>query len=165
MTDASHDPFSREPMIAPDDDPQQDAVEAAPLSVEIPGETVEDVAVALATGGDIELMTRDEFHEFLMGVFPVTGALIAMRYPPPLQTLMTAPYLPTARPASDALYDLAEANEWLWWLIDKRSKWAQQMMAIGAFGAQLYAGVSDELKLRAEEAAARAASEEQPKAA
>ena len=153
MSDGSQDPFSREPLaeVARDDEPPA-PIQAAPMLVEMEGEERAGAPSTSILDGGEDLMTQDEFFSLFGGLFPVVGGVIAMRYPPPLQTLMTASQLPTARPASDAIYDLAKVNAWLRWLIDKRGKWAQQAIAIGAFGAQIFAGVTTELRARAAEA-------------
>ena len=113
-----------------------------------------------APADDGGLLTKSEFYESLFsGVFIVAGGVTS------LQTLMDAPKLPTARPASDALYDIAAKFPWLQFMLRKEGAWIAQMAAIGAFGVQVAQGVQAEIARREAAARAQVKEQEQPEAA
>ena len=119
----------------------------APLTEQV--NQAEGQAVAVASA---ELMTRDEFFDFFSHAFTVSGGIVGMVQPPPLDSLMRAGELPTARPCADAIYDAASKFPWLQFLIRKEGAWIAALAAVGAFGLQLTANVRAELAARAEAA-------------
>ena len=107
------------------------------------------IAPGEAVTASTEVMTRDDFFVLTMGIFPIANGVLAMQTgQPPLKSLGLAPTLPTARPASDALYTLAEKLPWMHFLIEKDAMWMMGLVAIGAFGSQVYNAVMIELHER-----------------
>jgi hypothetical protein len=126
------------------------ASDTAPLH-EIPVEALEEAPAPGTAPAEIippvKLMDKEKFFSVFGGLFVLTGNMYGM-LPPlhrPLLTLTRAPQLPTARPASDAIYELAEKHDWLHWLIEEDSQDLHRFLAIGAFGAQIAIGVRDEM--------------------
>ena len=139
---------------------QPDAIDPNAPIAEIPiAPLTEQVSQASGEGGGLvapgaaaELMTRDEFFDFFSHAFTVSGGIVGMMQPPPLDSLMRAGELPTARPCADAIYDAASKFPWLQFLIRKEGAWIAALAAVGAFGLQLTANVRAELAARAEAA-------------
>ncbi len=114
-----------------------------------PLEHPEAVQYADDIGTVAGLMTADEFFAFFSQSFTVAGGVYGMvTMSPPLQSLMTAGELATARPASDAIYGMASKFSWLQFLIRKEGAWIAQAAALAAFGMQLSVAVMAELKAR-----------------
>lgn len=135
-----------EPLDFPQHEPQPELQPAAMPSL-FEGPDNPDAPAAVV---DDALLTKDEFYQSLFsGAFIVAGGVTS------LQSLMDAPKMSTARPASDALYDIAAKFPWLQFMLRKEGMWIAQMAAIGAFGVQLMKAVQMEVAQR--EAAARAA--------
>jgi hypothetical protein len=135
MTDApapAVEPIREEPIAE---------IPVAPLMEEAP-------SVGALTGTVADVMTKDEFFDFFSHSFTVAGGIVGAMQPPPLQTLMGAGELPTARPAADALYDMAAKFSWLQFLIRKDGEWIASVVALGAFGIQLSTGIMGELAAR-----------------
>lgn len=113
-----------------------------------------DAASATASIGVDDIMTKDEFFIFSMGMFPIAAGVAAIGQPPPfdepLASLTDAPKLPTARPASDAIYDLASKLPWLRFIIAKDAMWIAGLVAIGAFGFEVRRNVMLEIAQRKE---------------
>jgi hypothetical protein len=125
------------------------AAAAEPLQevhIEPLDDTVREAAVASAAA----LMDQDQFFAFLSSTFIASGNMIGF-IPPlnrPMQSLIRAPNLPTARPASDAIYELALEHAWLRWLLDPQQKTFITFMAIAAWGAQVAMNVRAEVVMR-----------------
>ena len=73
----------------------------APLTEQVSQASGEGGGVAVP-GATPELMTRDEFFDFFSHAFTVSGGIVGMVQPPPLDSLMRAGELPTARPCARA---------------------------------------------------------------
>jgi hypothetical protein len=130
--------------------PPQEALHEIPVEPLIPPAPEADAVPA------VRIMDRDKFFDFFCSLFVFGGNLYAM-VPPlnvPLQSLTRAPSLPSARPASDALYDMAEKFDWLHWLIEEDADYMKALVFIGAFAVQLGANVAAELRSHRETIAA-----------
>jgi len=115
---------------------------------EVPIAPLVETAPATVTGSVTDLMTKDEFFMFFSSSFTVSASIVGAIQPPPLQTLMKAGELQTARPAADALYDMAAKFSWLEFLIRKEGQWVASVAVLGAFGIQLSTGIIAELEAR-----------------
>ncbi len=128
------------------EDAQAGAPGQEPLP-EIPVEPLEPQADVEAASS-VAVMDKEKFWNFFSGLFVFAGNTYAM-LPPlhmTLQSLTRAPALPTARPASDAIYELAEGYDWLHWLIEEDASMVKALIVIGAFGAQVAQGVGAEVR-------------------
>lgn len=113
------------------------------------GITVEEVEGTIQEAGidggeaPSAVIGREEFHAMFCGVFNMAHAVTR------LQSLAVDRDSPTARPCTEAIYDIAEETPSLRWLIEPGNVWMQRAFAIGAFAVPMGVGVAGELKARA----------------
>jgi len=123
-----------------------------PIAVEaveaLPGEALVDPVTDVPPPAPVDLMNEQEFAEFFLSLFPITGETIGAMRPPPLQSLMRAGDLPAARPASDAIFRICMRTPWMHWLLDKNMNVTRDLVLIGAFGLQLRAAIQAEIAMR-----------------
>ncbi len=113
-----------------------------------------DEAPAQSTHGAVTiaepLMTKDEFYQAMFSPpFIIAGGMSNLR------SLSDAPELPTARPASDAIYDICARISWLNILLARDGQFVGQMAIIAAFGFQLRQSVNAELAEKRKELEAK----------
>jgi hypothetical protein len=98
-----------------------------------------------------QVMSPEQFREFHASLYPLAGHLLGAVRPPPWQSLIQAPTIPTFGPASDALYRMAMRYPWLRFLIDPSSEWLKDMAIVLSFGSSVAVGVYSEIRGREEE--------------
>jgi hypothetical protein len=79
------------------------------------------------------VLDADAFYQVFRGMVALPNVLIGLQGEPPLQALQVDEGNPSARAASDALYETIQDVPALHWLLAPESVWLKRALTIGAF--------------------------------
>jgi hypothetical protein len=96
-------------------------------------EEVEDDPTEDAPQAATAVLDADAFYQVFRGMVALPNVLIGLQGEPPLQALQVDEANPSARAASDALYETIQDVPALHWLLAPESVWLKRALTIGAF--------------------------------
>jgi len=95
---------------------------------------IEDGGTEGGPGADGRLYVgRDEFFVMFRSLFEAPNVYFSLKGDQPLESLKIDPADPSAREASDALYEIIWDIPALRWILEPESEWMQRLFAIGLF--------------------------------
>ncbi len=120
------------------------------------GGGVDGAPVAEGEAAPSPFIGREEFWGLFQAAHQIPGHMAG------LQTLITAPDRPAAKPASDAIYDICVDTPSMHWLLAPGGVWVPRILAIAAYGVPLMADLRRERRERRESKAAPLTAHDDP---